>query len=405
MEIAITNKIHVSLEKDTMLKLLIYVVWAFMLHTYLRGVFLRLPFFKDHVEIAFAIYFSIPVLLALPAFINRFSLVDYFFYFINVFYLLAGYVFFPENTDYINENALTCVFCVFTFYFIGRVIDIDKTYNAFLVLSTVCIIVDLLYFLVYAQNHKNMEEVAGEDNMYAAYLILPHVVFLLWATLKKFRLWKAVVTILGVLFLLSCGTRGPFVCIGFFGIIYFFFYMNFKGSVYVKLGIITLTAIIIANLHSVLLFLVKLFTGLQLSTRILEKFITGELGNDSYRSILRDRLYDVLDSGDHFWGLGPFGSRNYDIIYPHVLHLDFFCAYGYIVGTILLILLVTLIGRAFWVTKGKLSQEFLLFLFSICIIKLLLSGSFIIEPYFFMLIGVCVNEVLYNRPTPLEDRR
>lgn len=404
MEIAITSRIHVSLKKDTTLNLLLYVVWASMLFIYLRGVFNRIPVINDHIEIALVIYFAIPVLLALPVLINKFSLGDYLFYFLNVFHLLANYALFPENSTYLNEEVLTCIFCVFPFYFIGRLINIEKAYDAFLLLSTFCIFMDLFYFMIYAQNNKNMEEVTGDDNMFAAYQILPHVTFLLWATLKKFRIWKAVVTILGVLFLLSCGTRGPLVCLGFFGIIYFFFFMKFKGAIYVKLGIVTFAGIIIANLKSVILYLAKLFTGLQLSTRILEKFLTGELGNDSYRSILRDKLYDILNSGDHFWGLGIFGCRNYDIIYPHYLPLDFACSYGYLIGYTLLILLIILIVWAFIVTKGNISQEFLLFLFSICIIKLLLSGTYILEPYFYMLIGVCIKEISHS-PTTLSNAK
>ena len=244
-----------------------------------------------------------------------------------------------------------------------------------------------------------MAEIAGEDNMYAAYQLLPHVALLLWGTLKKFAIWKVAVTFLGVMFLLSCGTRGPLACLAFFGIIFFFFYMNFRGAIYVKTAIIAFGGIIIVNLQSIVISLVKLFTGLQLSTRILEKFITGEIGNDSYRSILRDKLYDVLNNGEHFFGLGAFGCRNYDIVYPHVLHLDFFCTFGFFFGTILLLLLILIISWAFWLTRGKQSQEFLHFLFSISIIKLMLSNSFLLEPFFYLFIGVCVKNIISNKPT------
>ena len=388
-----------------MLKLLIYVVWASMLFTYLKGIFNRIPIIKDNTEIAIIIYFAIPVVLALPALINKFSIGDHLFFLINVVYLLSGYAFFPENTKYLNENALICIFCVFTFYFIGRLINIEKSFHIFIALSTICILIDLFYFFVYAQNNKNMEEVAGDDNMYAAYQLLPHVAMLLWATLEKFRIWKAILCFLGVMFLLSCGTRGPLVCLGFFGIIYFFFYMKFKGAIYVKFGIVILGSVILLNLQSIILSLAKLFTGLQLSTRILEKFITGELGNDSYRSILRNRLYEILDSGNHFFGLGIFGCRNYDIIYPHYLPLDLVCSYGYFLGYTLLLLLITLIVWAFVSSRGKKSQEWLLFLFSISIIKLLLSGTFIQEPFFYMLIGVCVTEILESRTTIREKEQ
>lgn len=60
-----------------------------------------------------------------------------------------------------------------------------------------------------------------------------------------------------------------------------------------------------------------------------------------------------------------------------------------------MLLLFSLIGIAYWWAKGTKKQVFILYLFSISIIKLLLSNTFILEPYFYLLIGVCINEI-YN---------
>lgn len=384
-----------SLEKDATLKILIYVVWASMLLAFLKGVILRVPVLCDYPEITLAVAVVIPVVIAIPALVNQFCLGDYLFYFLNVFYLLANFVFFPENTDYLNDNALNCIFCIFTYYFIGRIIEIDKLFETLVLLSAICIYLDLFYFLVYAPRFSNMAEVAGDDNMWGAYQLLPHVAMILWATLRKFRIWKAVTLLLGLLFLLSCGTRGPFVSLAFIGIIYFLFYMRFRGAIYVKIGIISAFFFVAFFLKDIIIFLAQTFTGLQLSTRILEKFVSGEIGHDSYRGVLRDKLYAVMENGDHFWGLGAFGCRNYDVLYPHYLPLDFICTYGYLIGYTLLFFLFAFVAWAFWITRGKMAQEFILYLFSVGVIKLFLSNSFILEPYFFMLIGFCSKEVLF----------
>lgn len=398
MIIKIANGVNISFKKDLMLNVTLCVIWASMLQVYMKGILNRIPVVGEYAVELLIVGGVLSVILSLPAMLNRFCLADYLFYGLNVFYLLSCYVFFPENQAYLDEEALTCIFCIFTCYFVGRLINIDKFFNIFLLLSVLCIIMDLYYFLFYAQQNKNMEEVASDDNMYAAYQLLPHVALLLWATLEKFRLWKVVVFTLGVLFLLSCGTRGPLVCLGFFGIIYFFFYMNFRGAIYVKLGIVISFFILAINFETILLSLARTFTDLKLSTRILEKVITGELGNDSHRSVLRDKLESVMSEGDHFWGLGAFGCRNYDIIYPHFLPLDFVCTFGYVLGYTLLVLLFTLICFAFWVSRGTKRQVFILLLFSISIIKLFLSNSFLLEPWFYMLIGVCVRELItYKR--------
>ena len=230
--------------------------------------------------------------------------------------------------------------------------------------------------------------------MNAAYMALPHVCLLMWSTLEKFRIWKLLVTLIGILFLLACGTRGPFIGLAFFGIIYFFFYMKFKGAIYLKAGIVSVFALLIATYNTTLYYITLLFTNLNLSTRILEHLVTGELGNYSTRSVLREELEHIMDSGDHFWGLGAFGCRNYNIIYPHFLPLDLAVTFGYFLGYILLFLLIALIVTALWLSRGSKRQVFIIFMFSISIIKLLLSNTFLLEPYFYMFIGVCMSEIL-----------
>lgn len=394
MKIRITDDVCISFNKELMLNILLCIVWAALLLKFVRGVVIRIPQLSESVDEVLIVLVSFFTFLALPAAVNRFSLADYLFFLLNAFYLVACYAFFPENTVYLDDNILKCIFCIFTYYFVGRLIDIDKFFDVFLLLSTVCIVLDLYYNIVYMPANKVMDESVRYDNMDGAYKILPHVMMLLWAMLERFRVWKAVVFLAGILYILSCGTRGPFVCLGFFGIIYFFFFMKFRGAIYVKIGIVMAALLLLINLENVLIFLARTFTDLKLSTRILEKVITGELGDDSYRSILREKLRLVVSDGEHFWGLGAFGCRNYGIIYPHFLPLDFVCTYGYFLGYILLFLLVALIGYALWVSRGTKRQIFILFLFSLSIIKLLLSNSFLLEPYFYMLVGVCAKEVV-----------
>ena len=121
-------------------------------------------------------------------------------------------------------------------YFIGRVIDIEKYYNVFFVISAVCIVFTLFYYLHYVQTAKNMAEVAGDDNMYTAYRVLPHILNLPPNSCSD--ILAILLTFMGVLFLFSCGTRGPILCLVFFGVFYFLFFMNFKHAFIVK-GIMT----------------------------------------------------------------------------------------------------------------------------------------------------------------------
>ena len=396
LDVIFSNRVRLSFDGNVMLRLLFYAVWVSTLYVYVRGFIMRVPSLQNSVEVVVSLGYAALVVMAWPVLAHKFSIGDYLFYLVSVAWLLANYAFYPDNAEYLNDNVLICIFCVFPFYFIGRLIDIEKEYSMLLVLSLICVLWNMYYYFVFAQTYRNIKEVAQEDNMYAAYQILPHVVFVLWSALEKVRIWKLAAVLGGVLFLLSCGTRGPLVCLGFFGAVYFFFFMKFKGAMYVRTVIVIVGAVLAFNLREIVLYLAEMFTGLHLSTRILEKFIMGEMGNDSYRSVLRDKLYDVLNDG-HFFGIGAFGTRNYDIIYPHYLPLDFACTYGYFIGYVLLVLLFALIVYATVVAEKGREQVFLVYLFSISVVKLFLSNSFILEPYFYFLIGACVKVVMDSR--------
>lgn len=383
-----------SIDKNLMIRLVLSIAWASVLLTYVRGGVLRLSFVtEENIDAVMMTVTSIPILISLPALVHKFCLIDLLFYIINVFYVLLCYVFFPENEVFLDENILTCIFCVFTYYFVGRLWDVECFFNIMLLLSTLCIFTDLFYYLIYAPQN-NSGGAMSFDNMWAAYMILPHVTLLTWSILEKFRLWKIPVIIAGLLFMLSCGTRGPFACLGFFMVVYFFFYMNFKGAIYVKGGIVLIGLLILVNLETILYSLTRLFASFGLSTRILGKIAAGEMDDDSYRSVLREKIEYVLENGDHFFGLGAFGCRNYGIIYPHFLPLDLVCTYGYFLGYLFLLSLFVLIVYALWLSRGTKRQIFIVFLFSMSIIKLFLSNTFIMEPYFYMLIGVCAKELL-----------
>lgn len=394
MKLKLADNLCVSIDREWILKITLAIAWAPLFLVYLRGALLRFPFItEDNIDAFIVVCALIPIILSIPVLIRRLCFIDYIFYIFCVAYFISGYIFYPENETYLNENIFTCIFCVFPYYFIGRIIDIDKSFNIMLQLSALCILLDLFYYLIYAPQNR-AGGAMSYDNMWGAYMALPHVTLMLWAMLEKFRLWKILMFFLGILFILSCGTRGPFVCMGFFGIIFFLFYMKFNGAVYVKSAIILSVLLVVSTLNTTLFHITKLFARLGLSTRILEKIVTGELGDDSHRSVLRYKLYGVLDSGDYFWGLGPFGTMNYGIIYPHILHLDLFCTFGYFAGSIILILLILFIAYALWISKGR-SRIFIIFLFSLSIIKLMFSNSFILDPYFYFLLGACA-KVLIN---------
>ena len=166
--------------------------------------------------------------------------------------------------------------------------------------------------------------------------------------------------------------------------------MNFKHAFIVKGIILGIGALIILFVKEIIMFLVSTFTNYQLSTRILDLFVEGNIGLDSGRSSVKTVLKGYLDSYGGLGGLGYFGSERFGYIYPHDIYLDFCIAYGYIIGTVLFLLLWLLLLVSFFMAKNHLQKCFIVFLSSFTVVKFFLSGSFVTESFYYILIGYCV---------------
>lgn len=380
---------NLLVHKDVFLNVFVLIIWGNMLLGYMRGIVNHIPVLDDYTDAVIVLTIVIPLILALPALLSRFRVFDYFFFLMMVTAYLMNYAIHPENQEYLNENIFKCLCVATPLYFVGRILDIEKYFRAMTLVSVMCILMSLFYFLHYAQSAKNMAEVAGDDNMYTAYQVLPHIVLLLWNSLRKFNILHMAATAMGILFLLSCGTRGPLACLAFFGMCYFLFFMNFRYALLIKSAIIGAMGVVFMFLQEIVSYLAFTFTGLKLSTRILDKLVSGEIGNDSGRTTLKVALVHFLDTYGNICGLGYFGSQRFGYIYAHDLILDFQISYGYILGSIILVMLFALCGWAVIRCKTKMQRCFIIALISITLVKFFLSSTFLYDLYFYILLGYC----------------
>ena len=384
-----------------MLSLLICVVWASKLLLYIRGVVNQIPVACNYTdELEFSLIILI-IVLSLPALLARLTIADYSFYIGCLFVYGLNFLFFTDNFDPLCENAFTCLCLVFPCYFIGRIIEPEKFFTVFVWLAGICIVMDLFYFIIYVQNMKSLKDaqsILSFDNMYSAYQLLPHVLIMAWSAMRKFNPITLVLTVVGLLLLLSFGSRGPLACAGLFLIVYFLFFMRFRYSKYVKTGIVGLGILTLFFQKGIAIFLKTVFEEMNLSTRIIDRILGGGLTHDTGRSWLTDKLYAILDKNGDFFGCGLFGSQRYGIVYSHSFVCDVHVSFGYCVGTFLLIAFMLVLVAGFWTCKNKMDMAFILLLFCAGVAKLFLSSTFLFEPLFFMLIGFCVaNIARYER--------
>lgn len=388
--------------KEVMVNILICMVWASSFVLVLRAFFNRIPILTDYIDEAVAVCFIIPTLLSIPVLIRRFTLFDYIFYLMWPLLYLLNYIVYPENEPFLIDTAYKSLCIAAPCYFIGRLLDIEKFFKVFIILSTFCILWELFYYFSYVQTMKNAKDMASilkSDNMSAAYNILPHVIFMFWATMRKFRIFTLVMGVIGLLLILSFGSRGPLACLGFFILVYFLFFLKNKYSKYIKIGVVSLVLLIIPFTVEFTFIIKYMFEELNLSTRIVDRILTGGMTHDTGRSGLRDTLYNILDNSDNIFGFGIYGCERYGIIYAHNFFCDIFFTFGYYVGSIIIIAFLSLLLYAFIIAKS-MERQGLLFLFSLSFVKLMLSNTFIADSFFFMLIGYSVYVIFKNNCNP-----
>ena len=193
-------RIHIG--GELILQVLLCITWGAMLLHYVLGAINHFTYTDDYGVIVISLFLVTMVVLAFPHINNKLVIGDYIFYLLNAVYYLSNYAFFPENTDFLTESVGRCLFCVFPFYFIGRIFDIEKLFNVLIYISAACIYIDLVYFALYSSSNATGIDTLGED-MFAAYQVVPHIIFMLWTTLEKFKLWKVLTVILGFILQIS----------------------------------------------------------------------------------------------------------------------------------------------------------------------------------------------------------
>ena len=81
-------------------------------------------------------------------------------------------------------------------------------------------------------------------------------------------------------------------------------------------------------------------------------------------------------------------------VYVHDLFLEIWSHYGLLVGSVFIVTLLFLVIIMFRSKKNQLKYLFISIFFSTGFVRLLLSSSYLIEPSFYVMIGLAVRYVM-----------
>jgi surface polysaccharide O-acyltransferase-like enzyme len=403
------KKTAIKKNDDIRIAWLVAALWSYSIITLLINTIVNFVFPNTPLDtlLCYGIV-MIFVLLAIKPIVKRLKIKDIMFLLIILFMFFLSILFYPDNFDNIIDIFPRFFLSVFPYYFLGRAIRDFEILNRYLsMVSKYVISAAVVYYLITLFSAGAIVS----DNMSFSYFLLPSVLFMLFVTLEDSYFKNWIFSALGIIVTIMAGTRGPLVCILAFCILYFLLnYNNFKTLLkYIPLfalGVfVTLSNIFTEWLTA---FNVTMLNyGINL--RIIQKFLLNDLLNSSGRDILQEMIINGIKK-QPLQGYGLMGDRNvaYGFAdgmggsYAHNILLELLCQYGVILGSILILLIFTVVLGALIAENNRQNKHMIAILISLGLIKLFMSGSYLLEPYFFLLLGISVNSLkLYKNNNTL----
>lgn len=369
------------------------IAWGAILLGYWRGINNHLPVLGTITdELEWCIVLA-PILLSLPRLWKRIKTSDHIFVFACLIFYLLNIQLFPQNADVLVNRLFSFSLLTLPYYYIGVTLDIKRFYKFFYYISVVAVFMCAFYELLYAQSASYTGDVdTSEYNMELAYSILPHVLMVSWRALKSFVILNIAPMLLGLMLLLSFGTRGPVICAIVFIAIYLLFIRPSKYQKTMRIITVACAVYAMSFLDQFMTFMQLMTFQLGMSTRIFDKYFEGELEDSSGRDYIRETLLRELSIDNSLFGHGVLGSYPYVNTYPHNIVLEFLFSFGWVWGIAILFCIVYIIAKMLINThQCEINVTFGIILVIASILKLCFSSTFVDDALFFMLLGYCVN--------------
>lgn len=369
------------------------IAWGKIILGYWRGINNHLPVLGTLTdELEWCIVLA-PILLSLPRLWKRIKMSDHLFVFACFIFYLLNIQLFPQNADVLVNRLFSFSLLTLPYYYIGVTLDIKRFYNSFYYISVVAVFMCAFYELLYAQSASYTGDVdTSEYNMELAYSILPHVLMVSWRALKSFVILNIAPMLLGLMLLLSFGTRGPVICAIVFIAIYLLFIRPSKYQKTMRIITVACAVYAMSFLDQFMTFMQLMTFQLGMSTRIFDKYFEGELEDSSGRDYIRETLLRELSIDNSLFGHGVLGSYPYVNTYPHNIVLEFLFSFGWVWGIAILFCIVYIIAKMLINThQCEINVTFGIILVIASILKLCFSSTFVDDALFFMLLGYCVN--------------
>lgn len=327
------------------------------------------------------------IIFALGPVARRISAVNVLFVLICILIYFLHLLIYPDNEKLLLEFFPTFILTVLPLYLLGYSIRNYKTLLYYFEKSShYMVFIAFSYYLILITSGQELHE----DNMSFAYYLLPFAIISFYSVMNSFSFMAFLRAVLSFITLVLTGTRGPLMCLAVSVVLYIFFYQTNKAKKFFWIAALIAFAIFIFS-NTFISFLEKtndFLLNRNIDNRIINKFLEEDLFNDSGRDsitqILRNAVWEKP-----FLGYGIMGDRVLADTYAHNIVYELMIDFGVVMGIGLFAVVSAAVIRN--VLSTGFSNEyraFFVLLISCSFIKLFVSGSYIQEPNFFLLLGV-----------------
>lgn len=368
------------------------------LFQYVKSVIWRIPIVTYGTQLYVYALFFILIVLAWPYIKTKIRYSDILFYILFLLMYVFDLLSINGTSEYLSENIELILIQIVPVFFIGLAFDPSDKHIFELIHKTsmVSIYLHLFSTLFLTTSVSEMN-----DAMDLAYRIQPHVLVVGYYYLKEKHLSDLISLAVGVLSLIWFGSRGAFILTILFLVAYYVFFAEHHHKL-IFYPFVACAGITFATFSSaIFLFIRDLLANYGIKTRIFDRIVDRTFFMSVGRTDIKEILWQAIQKKPYL-GYGIAGDRPicYQVgqVYAHSLPLEILVSYGTILGGILLASLAIIIIRAVWNSRRTLIGDFLLVLiFSSGLLKLFLSSSYLIEYEFFLLIGLCISVIRYNK--------
>ena len=314
--------------------------------------------------------------------------------------IFISYLIYPANRPYYDDYNMGLLFTqAIPFFVLGLCVDFQKRLlKTMSTLSYIAIVVNILYVFYYMQT-REMEN----DAMGWAYVALFPTLISVYSLFEnkglKQRLPAALFSMIGGIYVVSLGTRGPILIT----LVYFAVMLWYKSrrKLALKLGLSALVILaavfILSGLYvNVLVGLRNMLVQNGLSSRTIDLLLGNEfISHTSGRDVIYATLIEKL--AERPWlGYGVFGEWQFVDYTAHNIWLELCAHFGYPLGTLLLLCHMGISIQGFRKSRNPYAKNMILLFACFAYIRGIFGGDYLYYEFTFLL-GLSLHEIRAGR--------